>query len=378
MSPAFHDMLPAVSHDEAARQQFVGALRAYLSGRVMPGNYELYGREIEPRFIREHGRAPVDRNEIRPLMTAHPYYQFWSALQRRSQEMLWQSCIEPTERQLPELIERYRRYRDSAERRGSLRLDPSLPMPRYLTQHDIHSQPGAYHTEQAEDDVAAGAIYEAGLQMYIAGGWGAFVEAQGQASLECFRRHWPEHRPARMLDMGCTVGNGTRPWALAFPAAEVHAIDVAAPILRYAHARAEALGVAIHFSQQNAEATDFPDGSFDLVTSHIMLHETSRKALPRILAESLRLLRPGGIMWHIDIPRGQTTIQKFMHDWESYNNNESFARFMTDLDLAALAEQAGWPAGSVRMEKLVAPLGLAQKNYTTGEYAFRIVTGKKP
>jgi hypothetical protein len=33
-------------------------------------------------------------------------------------------------------------------------------------------------------------------------------------------------------------------------------------VLRYAHARAEALGVAIDFSQQNAEATGFRRGQF--------------------------------------------------------------------------------------------------------------------
>ena len=34
-------------------------------------------------------------------------------------------------------------------------------------------------------------------------------------------------------------------------------------MLRYGHARAEAMGATIHFSQQNAECTDFADGSFD-------------------------------------------------------------------------------------------------------------------
>ena len=42
---------------------------------------------------------------------------------------------------------------------------------------------------------------------------------------------------------------------------------VGAPLLRYAHARAEMLGRKVHYSQQNAESLDFADGSFDLSPS---------------------------------------------------------------------------------------------------------------
>src|SRR5205807_7337786 len=85
----------------------------------------------------------------------------------------------------------------------------------------------------------------------------------------------------------------TLPYVDAYPEAEVHAIDVAAPMLRYAHARAEALGRRVHFSQQNAESTNFRDESFDLIVSHILLHETSAKAVRNIVRECHRLLRKG-------------------------------------------------------------------------------------
>ena len=77
----------------------------------------------------------------------------------------------------------------------------------------------------------------------------------------------------------------------AYPEAEVYGIDVAAPMLRYAHARAEALGRRVHFSQQNAESTNFRDESFDLIVSHILLHETSAKAVRNIMRECHRLLQ---------------------------------------------------------------------------------------
>ena len=60
-----HALLPTPQHDEQARQDFVGALRGHLSGRVMPGNYQLFERRVAPRFAAEHGRPPGEEQEIR-------------------------------------------------------------------------------------------------------------------------------------------------------------------------------------------------------------------------------------------------------------------------------------------------------------------------
>ena len=366
-------ILPKTTHDEAARLGFVSSLRAHLSGKVMPGNYDIYEALIEPAFVGKTGRTPADRHEIRRIMTGVPYYQWWSALLRRSQEMMWDCGVEVTERQLPELIETFQNLSTrNTNGKGSMRLDPDLSVPPYLTAADIHIQPGGYHTEQAvADDVSAGAIFETGIQAY---GWGINL---GGALVKHFRQHWPEFSPLRILDVGCTIGTSTLPWVAAFPDAEVHAIDAAAPILRYGHARARSMGVAVQFSQQNAERTGFGDGSFDLVLSHILLHETSKKALPRFLAECRRLLRPGGLMLHLEVPRGDTPMELFMHDWESYNNNESFSRFMTDIDLCAMAVQAGWSPDEIGMQIVNPKVGFGKKNYVRGEVLFNLLVGRR-
>ena len=159
--------------------------------------------------------------------------------------------------------------------------------------------------------------------------------------------------------MGCTIGNCAVPWGCAFPEAQLHAIDVGAPVLRYAYARAQPLGVPIDFSQQNAEATDFEAGSFDLVVSHIMLQETSKSGLVCIFEECQRLLRPRGLMLHLEILRGRTPIEKFMHNWESYNDNETFCRYMTAIDLKVEAVKGGFDPAQARRDEFVPKLDVA-------------------
>lgn len=369
-----HAMLPKPTHDEAAFQSFVKSFRGHLASKVMPGTYAVYERRVAPAFVAKHGRPPQDQHEVRKVMEADPYYQFWSAMQRRSQELMWDSIIDSTERQLPDLISRARSTTRKAK--GSLRLDPALPVPRYHTAADIHLQPGGYHSDFTADDVAAGAIYDYGIYIYLNGALGPLNNAMGMLLTGYAREKFPELAPRRILDMGCAIGNSTLEWKRTFPKAEVHGVDVGAPVLRYAHARAETLGVPVHFSQQNAECTDFPDASFDLVVSHIVLHETSKSALVNILRECRRLLKPGGRMLHLEIPRGNTPVEKFMFNWETYNNNETFAGFMTDIDLKAEAVKAGFAPDAAFVDAYAPRMSSEQKNYSD-HFAWKILVGAK-
>lgn len=360
----YHRMLPRPVHDERARQDFVGAFRTHLASRIVPGHRIVYEKRVAPAIEARYGRAAADRFEVRAVMDQDPYYRFWSAMQRRSQELMWESVIDPVERCADALVSRYRRLAGRRRRRGSLRLDDALRVPRYHTAVDIHLQPGGYHTGFAADDVAAGAIYDRGLQIYSAGSTGPQNDAMGVLLVDYLRERDPAFEPRRILDLGCGIGNSTLPWALAFPRARVEGIDVAAPQLRYAHARAEALGVAVHFSQQNAEHTNFTDGSFDLVVSHIVLHETSRSALRQILRECYRLLRPDGWMLHLEIPRGKTPFEQFLMNWETWNNNETFAGLITDIDLAAEASDAGFEPARTRCVDYARPRPASQRLYS--------------
>jgi ubiquinone/menaquinone biosynthesis C-methylase UbiE len=102
----------------------------------------------------------------------------------------------------------------------------------------------------------------------------------------------------------------------------------------------------------NAEHTSFPDGHFDMVVSHILLHETSWSALRNIFAECYRLLSPGGYMMHAEVPQyeGLDPFTQFMLDYDTYYNNEPFWGAMHDTDLLELAREVGFAAENVFTE----------------------------
>lgn len=339
---AEHRALPPVTHDEFARQEFVRAFKEHLVKHVHGGNRAVYERKIKPAFERAHKRAPKTRFEVRDQMVDEPYYQMFSTLLRTSQEMMWSSCQKPVERNLTALNDAIAKPTRSAG--GSLRLNPDLPVPRYHTAVDIHCQPGGYHTEVVPGDASAGMVYDRAVHVYAMGQMGPYNNDMGASIVMWLKQHHPRFKPARILDLGCAVGHSTLPYAEAFPDAEIHAIDVAAPMLRYAHARAEDLGVKVHYSQQNAEHTDFEDGSFDLIVSHILLHETAERALHNIVKECHRLLRKGGMMIHAETPpyKGMDPFDAFLLDWDTRNNNEPFWARSHEIDLKTLSKKGGF------------------------------------
>ena len=161
------------------------------------------------------------------------------------------------------------------------------------------------------------------------------------------KRHHPDFRPRRILDLGCGLGHNVLPMAEAFPAAEVIAVDVAAPMLRYGSARAVSLGVRnISFVQADAtHLAQFADGAFDWIQSTMFLHETSYRALRRIMAECRRLVAPGGLVIHIEQPQYDADMPLFeqaMRDWDAFNNNEPFWTKLHEIDLDQLMVDAGF------------------------------------
>ena len=337
-----HPMLPVENHDELARETFVQALKSHIATEVTPGIRELYDHRVRPRHERELGVAPSDRHAIKVAMEREPFYQLWSSVRRSSQDLLWNVVADSIDRQLDDLTARARKVERNL---GSLTLDPDFLPPWYFWGIDIHAMPGGYRGEYVDGDITTGALYDRGVYVYAMGQMGQLNDDYGQSVVNNYlKTEHPQLRPRRILELGCGMGNSLVPYVDAYPDAEVYGVDVGTALLRYGHARAESMGKKIHFSQQNAEATNFPDGHFDLVVSHILLHEAPPDAVRNILRETHRLLSPGGLMVHADFPGygALDPLTAFLIDWDTWNNNEPFWGPMRDMDVPKAAREAGF------------------------------------
>ncbi|MSO64362.1 MAG: class I SAM-dependent methyltransferase [Alphaproteobacteria bacterium] len=360
-----HEMMAKITAEEEARLNYQMTLSRILRETVQPGNRQIYDARVEPKFVKEHGRKPKDRHEVRKAMLADPAYQWWASMRRQLQEQggQWKQPI--IERQLHDLVAK---AKIKAPKYSTLRLDPKLELPRYQTTFDMHWMAGGYHSERICDDVYAGAMYDlGGLYMGTGGKMGPYNDGPGWSVVNWLKSKYPKFTPKKVVDEGCTVGHSTMAYVDAWPKAEVHGIDFAAPILRYAHARAEFMKKPVHFSQQLAEKTNFSDNSVDLVVSSMFLHETSHKAVYKIVAEAHRMLKPGGLMVHVEQPQFRflpTPWAQFENDWDTHNNNEPFWGPMHDMDLEDVARTAGFTKKDVIQESapFVMPLADGTKH----------------
>tara|TARA_B100000686_G_C16745581_1_gene949251 strand:+ start:863 stop:2020 length:1158 start_codon:yes stop_codon:yes gene_type:complete len=360
-----HPMYALPNHDDSTRENFVRDMMVHVSGGLMQGKKILYESTVKPKFIKNNKREPKNRHEVRKEMEKEWFNQAWGSLRRVTQEMMFDSIGESVERQLEELQKKSLIYikPTNSRRQGSLQLDSKLEIPRYHTAVDIHCKPGGYHTEICENDLFAGAEYDRSYNLFAMGASGPLNDDMGRSTAFYTKNHYPEISPKRILELGCTVGHSTLPFVKDFPNADVYAIDVAAPCLRYAFARSEALGVPVNWSQQNAERTNFEDGYFDLIVSHILFHETSNTALRNIIRECFRLLSPNGVMVHFDAPQYEDMPDPYDHtlgDWSTHYNNEPFWGNFHDQNLTDIMLEAGFSKDKIFKHKMASSVFLKE------------------
>lgn len=337
-----HPIMPRPTHDELARENFCRFVSLKLETKMRPKLRAIYEEQVKPDLASKSDAEPTPR-AIAKAMRAVTANKFWYRVRTDNQDRMYAISGEMVERQMSALAVK---AKDLSGRTGSLTLDPRFEMPSYLSEIDIHRKPGGYHTEYMPDDVASGAQYDRTISVHNMGSQGPNNDDPGLSIAAWIKERFPAFAPRRILDMGCTIGNNTLPYATAFPDAEVHGIDCSAPCLRYAHARANALGVAAHFHQMNAERTSFESSAFDLIVSRILLHETSRAALPNIFRECYRLLKPGGVMIHCDAPQfdEMDAYTASLRDWDATCNNEPFMLTVYKLPLEKMYAEAGFNA----------------------------------
>lgn len=322
-----------INRTNQATFDYVEGLKRYVAEKFMPRLRVAYEMGEQHYAQTHNGEKPQTIEQVGEVMRPLTLYQYNRAVQQASQELMWRVIYESLEPRRAELTEELNR--PTANELGSVETDPDLELPKYYTAVDFHLQPRSYH-----GDELAGVVYDIGVPIYVLHRNGPDSGESGRALASVI----PPGRYEKILDMGCGIGQKTIPVADALSATEVHAIDLSAPMLKYAHKRAERMGRKIHFSQQNVEGTKFPGDTFDMVFSTIVMHEIPLGAIRNMVAEIYRVLKPGGLTAHLNLPpyNKVSPYNAFLMDWETSNNGEPFWHAFHNLDVPALFREAGF------------------------------------
>ena len=114
-----------------------------------------------------------------------------------------------------------------------------------------------------------------------------------------------------VLDVGCGTGGVTIPAKQRVgKTGEASGIDPAPEMITVARKKAARAGLEIDFRIGVIESLPYPDASFDVVTSSLMMHHLPYEVQVKGLAEIRRVLKPGGQIFIADMLR----LSKSLHD----------------------------------------------------------------
>ncbi|GFR40615.1 hypothetical protein Agub_g1196 [Astrephomene gubernaculifera] len=179
------------------------------------------------------------------------------------------------------------------------------------------------------------ATYAMGIRTFKANPeWSAekcFVEMRSRMT-DAIKAYVARHglrSPSLIADMGCSTGISTRWFAQQFPdAQQITGLDLSTYFLSVAEwerRRAEQgqqppaqslppvrpgqRSAPIKYVHGMCERSPFADGSQDMVVFNFVTHECPQAAIDDFIAESMRVLRPGGVLTFIDNNPRSKTIQ---------------------------------------------------------------------
>lgn len=322
--PPIGTLRGAASLDDESYVDFVEGMRAFNLSRLVPRLVtaaDALGADMASRFPRPSAQ------DLFHALDAVPAAQVARRMMRSTQTMMWRGTAGTYARIAGELDDWLRAA--EAQAPHLLTIDPDFAYPAYFRAQDIHLQPGNY-----QDDPLAGFVFHYGSKVFFTGG-------NDDDRLHNVMAAWCpiEGSPERIVDLGCGVGQSTTAFKLRFPNAEVHGVDLAAPMLRYGHARARDLGIEVHFRQADASALPYADASVDAALAMILFHELPPETAEGVVREAARILKPGGTLTIIDFPHiaaDELSGRHAMRLFDSWYNGEPYAPGFVHSDFTAL------------------------------------------
>ena len=341
-----------------AFQEFIGTLRQQWANQLYPALHNEYQTAAQGKDIRTAEEAGAQVSEL-------PLYHWFCFIERHYQRMKYSDPrwgLATALAQRPDAVQaQLHPPTDSA----GLKLHPDMPVPDYYSAVDIHQHPGNL----------IGADFD-GL-MYQASATSIHPNTRRFEAHERFalwlKNHGDFHQ---VLNMGCGFGKCGFPIARTFAQAQVIGIDVSAPCLRLAAHTAQEEGLRnIRFEQADAGHTPYADAAFDLVTSTQLLHELPVDEVQQVLNESYRLLKPGGLVVHLDF-RAHAPWLRFLLEGHSVRNNEGFLPAFNRMDMAAALAQAGFVDGAI--EPFAETEGSTQPDWPYWRFPWTLFWARKP
>jgi ubiquinone/menaquinone biosynthesis C-methylase UbiE len=116
-----------------------------------------------------------------------------------------------------------------------------------------------------------------------------------------------------VLDVGCGTGGVTIPAKVRIGKdGKVTGIDPALEMIGIARRKAQRAGIEIDFRVGVIESLPFPNETFDVVTSSLMMHHLPEPLRVKGVAEIRRVLKPGGRLLIADMMRpSKSSLKRF-------------------------------------------------------------------
>jgi ubiquinone/menaquinone biosynthesis C-methylase UbiE len=323
------------SLDLESSQDFTLGFRLMHGKQIRAASMAAFDRLLQARGV--DPTAQMTMEQLRALVDNDPAVNLTSKAWLANQQITWKSLRDHYYAN----ADFYLSEMEAADKAGpgTLELAPKMDIPAYA-RHEIHIQPGGY-----VGDPFAGHIYHYGTNSFYISVIGNNEQDQVHKGTVSRLPVPADGKVKRILDYGCGIGQMTVALKERFPDAEVWGIDVGGPMVRYAHMRARKLGVPVNFAQRLAETSGFPDGHFDMVVSYIAHHELPAEISRKVIAESQRVTRGGGVYYPLDFNSGGTTGTPrglYQRWWDHRWNNEVWSLEYHALDFNAEIAKRGF------------------------------------
>jgi SAM-dependent methyltransferase len=213
---------------------------------------------------------------------------------------------------------------------------PHFTPPEYLDGVWIHRTHGGWGGHEHQGFIHAEIIHK----RYLTAMYGGGIFNTRRAVLD----NLPRRDYRRIFEIGTSSGFHTLGLADAFPDAHITGCDVSRPMLEQAQRVANERGLGWTLYVGRGEDTRLPAGSFDLVSSFIILHEVPADVNAALFVEAFRLLEPGGAVIMTDVP--PYSVQDKMTNWRydrgAIGGGEPYWREAGLVDTVQLARDAGF------------------------------------